>query len=220
MSVLADEDNTFNKLLDEYKSNYVQYVSTGSQDYKRAYENARNAIQAMISKKQETVDKERADMKHFVGAYKKDGESLGKLQDKAGDMYTNAQKIQDRYETSKKRYDNWLNNEEPSQVIDYTNGYGIVWRMGLAILLLLFVFGLSFYNPNVLNRSWGWGNGYGAGTTISIPSFGSPVPGTPVPGTPVPGTPVPGTPVFGIPGTPRSPASGVSITMSPAWGRR
>jgi len=210
MSVLADEDNTFNKLLDEYKSNYVQYVSAGSQDYKRAYENARNAIHSMISKKQEAVDKERADMKHFVGAYKKDGESLGKLQDKAGDMYKNAQKIQDRYETSKKRYENWLNNEEPSQAIDYTNGYGIVWRMGLAVLLLLFVFGLSFYNPNVSNQSWGWG--YGAGTTISIPSFGSSVPGTPAFGSPIPGTPA-----FG---TPRSPGPGMSITMTPAWGRR
>ena len=218
MSVPANEDNTFNKLLDEYKSNYVQYVSTGSQEFKKAYENARNAIHAMIAKKQEAVDKERADTKHFVGAYKKDGESLGKLQDKAEGMYKNAQAIQDKYETSKKRYDNWLINGEPSQAIDYTNGYGIVWRMGLAILLLLFVFGLSFYNPNVMNQPWA------AGTTISIPSFGGPSFGGPSFGGPSFGSSVPGTPAFGSPafGTPRSP--GLSITMSPgpspAWGRR
>lgn len=204
MSVSPDEDRIFNKLLDEYKSNYVQYISTGSQDFKKAYENARNAIHEIISRKQAAVDKERESMKHFAGAYKKDGESLGELQNRAGEMYSSAQNIQDKYETSKKRYDNWLKNE-PSQPIDYTNGYAILWRIGLAGLLLLFIFGISFYNPNSVTRSWSSGPSYGASTTISIPS----VPGTPIPGTPSFGSPVPGTP-----------GQGLSITMSPAWGRR
>lgn len=195
MSVPADEDNTFNKLLDEYKSNYVQFVTTGNQQFQKAYENARNAIQEMISGKRALVDKERSDMKHFVGAYKKDGDSLGELQDRAGGMYKNAQKIQDSYETSKKRYDNWLKNEEPSQPIDYTNGYGILWRVGLLALMLLFIFGISFYNPTTVNQPF-------YGTSFSLPSFGTGY-GSSIPGTPrTPGTP-----------------GGLNVNiLSPAWG--
>lgn len=208
----SEEDAIFNKLLEEYKSNYVEYMSTGTDDFKKAYENSLNAIHKIILTKQAAVDRERANMKHFAGSYKKDGDSLGKLQDKAGKMYNNAQKIQDKYETSKKRYDNWLKNE-PSQAIDYTNGYGILWRIGLAGLLLLFIFAISFYNPNATSRPWF----SGTGTTISIPSFGSSVPGSPAFGSPAFGSPR-------IPMTPGSPGAGagqgLSITMSPAWGRR
>jgi hypothetical protein len=197
MSVLADEDNTFNKLLDEYKSNYVQFVTTGNQQFQKAYENARNAIQGVISGRRAVVDKERSDMKHFVKAYKKDGDSLGELQDRAGGMYKNAQKIQDSYETSKKRYDNWLKNEEPSQPIDYTNGYGILWRVGLLALMLLFIFGISFYNPTATSQRPFYGSSF------SLPSFGTGYGSSYIPGTPrTPGTP-----------------GGLNVNiLSPAWG--
>jgi hypothetical protein len=200
MSVPADEETTFNKLLDEYKSNYVQFVGTGNQQFQKAYENARNAIHGIISGRQSAVDKERADMKHFVGVYKKDGDSLGELQDRAGGMYVNAQKIQDSYETSKKRYDNWLKNEEPAQPIDYTNGYGILWRVGLLALLLLFIVGISFYNPTSVNQSF-------YGSSFSLPSFGyGPSVASSIPGTPR---------TLGTPGTP----GGLSVNiLSPAWG--
>jgi hypothetical protein len=196
MSVPADEDNTFNKLLDEYKSNYVQFVTTGNQQFQKAYENARNAVQDIISGRRAAVEKERSDMKHFVKAYKKDGDSLGELQDRAGGLYKNAQTIQDSYETSKKRYDNWLKNEEPSQPIDYTNGYGILWRVGLLALLLLFIFGISFYNPTATSQQQPF-----YGSSFSLPSFG--------------------TGSLYIPGTPRTPGTpgGLNVNiLSPAWG--
>lgn len=146
-------DDTFNKLLDEYKSNYVQFVTTGGQEYQKAYTIARDAIQSMISEKRGAVEKERQDMKHFVGAYKTDNESLGGLHDRAGNMHKNAQAIQDSFETSKQRYDNWLKNGEPSEIIDYTNGYGFLWRLGAVMVLLVLVFWIAYYNPGVVASS-------------------------------------------------------------------
>jgi len=161
-------DDTFNKLLDEYKSNYVQFVTTGSQEYQKAYTIARDAIQSMISEKQAEVDKERQDMKHFAGAYTQDNQTLGALHDRAAGLQKNAQTIQDSYETSKQRYDNWLKNGEPSAIIDYTNGYGFLWRLGALMVLLVLVFWVAYYNP-----------GGAAGYTSSLGQGGVTIASTP-----------------------------------------
>jgi hypothetical protein len=170
----ADDDETFNKLLDEYKSNYVQFVTLGNTEYKTAYTNARNAIQSMISEKRGEVDKERQDMKHFVGAYKEDGDALGEMQDRAGKMYKNAQKIQDNYETSKQRYDNWVKTEDPSPVIDYTNGYGILWRIGSIALCIIMLFWVGYYNPSIATQPWST-----AAPSFALTPFLRSAPGTP-----------------------------------------
>jgi hypothetical protein len=113
-------------------------------------------------------------MKHFVGAYKEDGDALGEMQDRAGKMYKNAQKIQDNYETSKQRYDNWVKTEDPSPVIDYTNGYGILWRIGSIALCIIMLFWVGYYNPSIATQPWST-----AAPSFALTPFLRSAPGTP-----------------------------------------
>jgi len=166
-------DDTFNKLLDEYKSNYVQFVTTGSPEYQKAYTIARDAVQSMISEKQSGVEQERKAMKHYAGSYGADNASLSALHDKADGMQKNAQAIQDKYETSKKRYDTWVKNGQPGARIDYTNGYGFLWRVGALMVLLVLVFCIGFYNPGLVSSSVITGS-----STVSLPVSAPGTPGT------------------------------------------
>jgi len=179
----VDNASIFNKLLDEYRSNYVQFVTTGTEAYRTAYTRARDAIHDMLGQTQEVVDKERRDLQHFAGGYQQDNADLGQLHDKASGMSRNAQAIQDKYETAQERYDAWLNGGGSAKpVVDITNGYGLLWRFGALMVLLVLVFLIGYYNPT-------------GGVYRPAPYYGNPFAGffpSAVPGTP--GTPQMGSP--------------------------
>lgn len=135
----------FNKLLDEYQGNYVQFLMTGIPDYERAYKNARDSIEKILGTKRERVDKEKGDMKHFTKSYKQDNEDLGGLFDTASAMYQDAQSIQDNYETAKQRYNEFTDKPEPLKAVDVSNGYKLLFRIGLILILIPVLFLLGFY---------------------------------------------------------------------------
>lgn len=135
----------FNKLLDEYQGNYVQFLTTGIPDYERAYKNAQTAIEQILDTKRQRVDKEKKDMKHFATSYKDDNEDLGGLFDSASTMYQDAQSIQDEFETAKQRYDQFTKSPAPPKAIDVTNGYKLLLRIGLILILIPVLFLLGYY---------------------------------------------------------------------------
>lgn len=128
----------FNRLLTEYKNQYLDFLSTGSSEHKTAYERVMQAIENAISKKREQVDSQKSAMKHFVKSYKKDNEDLSDLVNGAQGLTKDAQEMHDEYETSKDRYDSWTSDPGISKgpVIDVSNGYGIMLRLGIFLILI------------------------------------------------------------------------------------
>jgi len=142
-------EEQFNKLLDEYRSNQLQFLSTQRPEYKKAAQIAQSAIEDALSAKQETVSQQRRDMTHFTKSYSEGTKELFTLVDKADNMHKDAQTLMDSYETSKNRYDMWSEKPAPGSVIDYANGYGILWRVGVLMVLFPFVVLLGFYSPQL-----------------------------------------------------------------------
>jgi hypothetical protein len=136
---------TFEKLLDEYKSNYVQFLTTGAQEYKRAYSLAQSNIEDMLQEKQALVDKEKSDMKHFAGSYKQDNDTISDLYDTSYTMFKDAQKIQDSYETAKDRYDAKV---DPPKSIDFSTGYAILMRIGILLITVPVFFAIAYFMPS------------------------------------------------------------------------
>jgi hypothetical protein len=136
---------SFNKLLDEYSGNYVQFLTTGIADYERAYKNAQNLIEKTLDEKRQQVDKEKRDMKHFAESYRDDNKELSGMFNSASDMYKDAQKIQDKFETSKQRYADFTRTHDPSKAINISNGYNLLLRIGIILVLLPLLFAFGVY---------------------------------------------------------------------------
>jgi hypothetical protein len=139
----------FNKLLDEYKNQYLQFLATGSAEFKTAYQRAMDAIEAAITEKREQVDSEKKAMKHFAATYQKNNEELADVMNTASSMTEDAQKINDEYEGSKNRYDVWTSGYMPKATINYdvSNGYGIMLRFGIFLILLPILILVGYLTP-------------------------------------------------------------------------
>ena len=144
----AVSEDQFNKLLDEYRSNQIKFLTTQRPEYQKAAKIAQTAVEDAIAEKQEGVTQQRRDMAHYVKSHAEGTKELFTLVEQAEDMRGDAQKMMDSYETSKGRYDAWSANPAVSaSAIDYDNGYAILWRVGLAMLLFLVLMFVAFYNP-------------------------------------------------------------------------
>jgi vacuolar-type H+-ATPase subunit I/STV1 len=139
----------FNKLLDEYKNQYLQFLATGSAEFKTAYQRAMDGIESAITEKREQVDAEKRAMKHFAATYKKDNEELTDALNTASTMTEDAQQIHDEYEGSKNRYDVWTSGYVPQASINYdvSNGYGIMLRFGIFLILLPILILIGYLTP-------------------------------------------------------------------------
>lgn len=159
MAAVVTEEQ-FNKLLDEFRSNQLQFLSTQRPEYKKAARIAQSAIEDALTAKQEVVNQQRRDMKHYTTSYSEGTKELFTLVDQADDMRGDAQKLMDNYERSKTRYEAWSEKPDPGSVVDYANGYGILWRVGVLMILLPFVVLLGFYSPQLYQYA-----------TSSVPAF-------------------------------------------------
>lgn len=138
----------FNKLLDEYKTQYLQFLSTGSAEFKTASSKVMEAIESAISEKREAVDAEKKAMKHFAATYQKNNEELADTMNTASAMTEDAQEIHDEYEGSKNRYDVWTSGfRPPAATVDVSNGYGVMLRFGIFLILLPILMLIAYLTP-------------------------------------------------------------------------
>lgn len=174
MAVVTEE--RFNKLLDEFRSNQLQFLTTQRPEYQKAAKISQSAIEDALMKKQETVTQQRRDMKHFSDSYSEGNKELFTLVESAGDMRGNAQKMMDKYETSKTRYETWSEKPTSGSVVDYAIGYGILWRVGIVMILFPVLILLAFYSPqlyqNVTSSSSSWFGSMTSPTSVSKSSPG------------------------------------------------
>ena len=166
----APEEERFNKLLDEYRTNSLEYVSTQRPEYKKAADIAEGAVQDMLTKKQESVIQQKKDMQSFASSYEEGNKELFAIRERGEDMRGDTQKLIDKYETSKQRYDAWSDNPLAPSTIDYKLGYGILWRLGILMLLLPAIMFIGFFNPQLYEYG-----GFGASSGSWFGGYGSPL---------------------------------------------
>jgi hypothetical protein len=135
----------FNKLLEEYKGNYIQFLATGSAEYQRAYKKAQDFIEKALTQKRGVVEKEAEDMQHYTQSFKQDNSALSSMYDMGTDMYKDADQVQDQFEASKTRYDMINTIGDKGNKINVALGYAILWRVAIVILLIPVLVLLGYY---------------------------------------------------------------------------
>ena len=140
----------FNDLLEEYKTQYLNFLSTGSAEAKAAYNRVKQGIEDAITEKREQVDREKKSMRHFARNYKEDNDQIQTVMNTANVLSEDAQQINDDYIESKNRFDEWTSSPTPkAQPVDVSNGYAIMLRVGIFLLMLPILFFVGFYTPTM-----------------------------------------------------------------------
>lgn len=149
----------FNQLLEQYKTQYLQFLSTGDPSFKSAYQNAQTAIEKAISSKREVVDSEKKAMKHFADSYQKQNAELETLAGGVSSMIGDAQSLHDAYLTSKQRYDMWTENAKAPAAppVDVSIGYSILLRIGIFLVLVPILVLVGYYTPGPSVSSYSLG---------------------------------------------------------------
>lgn len=139
----------FDKALDLYKSNYVQFLSTGNNAYKTAYQNAQEAIDKEILARQKEVEDQKRDMNRFTESYQEGNSELSDIYDSATGLFQNAQQIEDTYQAAKGRYTQAASPESGGPVLNISNGYAFLLRFGLVLILLPLLFFIGYWSPQI-----------------------------------------------------------------------
>lgn len=128
----------FNRLLNEYKNQYLQFLATGNSQFRNAYETVMRSIEETIQRKREQVDSQKSAMKHFVRTYKKDNDDIAGMVDSTSSLAKTSMQAHDEYLTSKDRYDTWTTDPSAPKkpVVDVANGYAIMLRFGIFLILI------------------------------------------------------------------------------------
>jgi len=139
----------FENLLNEYKSNYVQFLSTGNPAYKTAYMNAQEAIDKAILARQDEVEEQKRDMNRFTESYQEGNSELSDIYDSVTGMFQNAQQIEDTYQAAKGRYNQAASPESGGPALNVANGYAFLMRFGLILIILPLLFFLGYWSPQI-----------------------------------------------------------------------
>jgi hypothetical protein len=140
---------TFEEMLEEYKSNYVQYVTTGIEAYKTAYKNAQDALEQMVGNRQKEVEAQKADMQKFAESYREGNAVMGSEYDKAAELHASAQKIEDEYLGAKNRYEMYKDKTPDLPRVDVANGYAMILRLGIILFIIPIMFLIGFWSPQM-----------------------------------------------------------------------
>jgi hypothetical protein len=163
----------FENLLNEYKSNYIQFLSTGNTAYKTAYMNAQEAIDKAILARQKEVEDQKRDMNRFTESYQEGNSELSDIYDSASGLFMNAQQIEDTYRGAKQRYDQLVSPESGEPTLNVSNGYAFLLRFGLILILLPLLFFIGYWSPQIKAAATAVGNV--ASTLTSAATAPSPV---------------------------------------------
>lgn len=113
------------KLLEEYKTQYSQFMTTGISAHKTAYERIQDKIESLLAQKQQELDNGKGVMKHFADGYASTHQDISEL--------SALKTVHDEYEESKSRYLEWSENVPE---LDPSKGFGILLRIGILMLVV------------------------------------------------------------------------------------
>jgi hypothetical protein len=142
-----DETTKFRKLLDGYRDNYLQFVSTGSQQYKDASQTILGEIQGTIDSRRQQAESEKSLLGSFLQSYKENQAQLDSIESKSTQKLSDIQSIQNEYAAAQERY-NQMDKPITPSVENYQRGYDIVLRLGILLVIMVVFFLVGYFFPS------------------------------------------------------------------------
>lgn len=126
-------DREFNRTLDLYKQNLVEYKVSGNAAFKVASDNAKKWLDDSLKTMQERAEKNKKEIEDFVKNYNKSNADLASLKKDMRAIRQQGPELQAMYETEHKS-----RKEEEETPVDYSQYYikGAV-LMGVAALAVV-----------------------------------------------------------------------------------
>jgi hypothetical protein len=140
-----DENSHFRKLLDTYREMYVQFATTGSQQYKDAYEKVMEQITQAIDDRKKHSETESQTLSAFLSEYTNDLNSL---------TPERVQEVSDKAAAASERYKQLAVTSSSAPIASDT-GSAILLRFGILLILLPLFFLLGFYYPGGFGGMFG-----------------------------------------------------------------
>lgn len=97
---MSEQD--FLQALELYRTNYLQYRTTGRSEYKTAYENAENWVQLYLQEKSRQITEGRSFVNSFLQNYSTANPDLDKLKTRFNQIRKEGPATEDEYRTIKK----------------------------------------------------------------------------------------------------------------------
>lgn len=143
-----DETTKFRKLLDGYRDTYLQFVSTGSQQYKDASQTILGQIQATIDSRRQQHADETKTLGSFLQSYTTQQAHLDSLESTSAQKLDEIQSIQNEYAATQERYDMLTTGTPPPSTMNDQRGYEIALRLGLLLLFVVVFFLVGYFFPS------------------------------------------------------------------------
>ena len=135
----------FESLLGQYRDNYLQYVTTGTPQYKSAYQTVLDAITSAIQSKKEQAVSEQSVMSSFMDDYKKNQDAIQSMEDQSADTMDSIQKVTDGYASAEERYKSLGTTDSVSPGTQ--RGLSMLLRVGIILLLIPLFFLIGYFFP-------------------------------------------------------------------------
>jgi chorismate mutase len=127
-------ESDFQKTLDMYKTNLVQYKVSGNAAFKVAADTAKTWLDEYISDLESSVDKNGQDIKDFVESRAKSDQEIAKLKKDMATIRKEGPELQMIYETERE-----AQKEEPiDYTMYYTKGAVLAGIAGLVVVASMF----------------------------------------------------------------------------------
>lgn len=145
-----DETTKFRKLLDGYRDNYLQFVSTGSQQYKDASQTILSQIQGTIDSRRQQAESEKTVLGSFLQSYKENQDQLDSLESKSKDALGDVERVHNEYAATSERYKQLESGDGAATLVpeNYQRGYALALRLGILLVLLVGLFVVGYFFPS------------------------------------------------------------------------
>lgn len=151
-----DENSRFRTLLDQYRDSYLQFVTTGSQSYKDAYEKILTEITNAISGRKKQYADETAVLNRFMDEYGKSQSEIEDLEKTGQSSVNDIQAIADDHAAAKDRYTFFdecggggggtPSGGQPA-TLAFQRGFEIALRLGILIIVIIALFIVGYFFP-------------------------------------------------------------------------
>ena len=135
----------FESLLGQYRDNYLQYVTTGTPQYKTAYQTVLDAITSAIQTKKQQAVSEQSVMSSFMDDYKKNQDTIQSMEEQSASTMDTIRTVQDKYSSAEERYKSL--GETASITPGTQRGLSILLRVGIILLLIPIFFIIGYFFP-------------------------------------------------------------------------
>jgi hypothetical protein len=127
-------DEEFQRTLDKYKTNLIDYKVTGNTGSKTASDTAKAWLDKYVEMMDTEVNKGNAEIKQFVQSYAKSDEDMARMKKEMASIRKDGPELQTLYETERE----FQQREEVDYTMYYTKGAVVAGIVGLIAVASMF----------------------------------------------------------------------------------